>query len=228
MSIHQFWAEKREKEKLKAPSIPATIAEKMRSPRIDPNVKFAQKRRQRNAEAVTWVLAPPVLPPLFMGTETSSGDQYIPAPSPEEPVFMSSGVGMFTGSQHFTIAGGMFNNIIKNYRVVPTVPPDFRRIPMGDIDLEQELVVNKKTGVVGRRPERKCVRRVYSAKIDGRKSNVTVAVYQGDGAKEGNIPHFVIWNMEWAEGGIIPFCGRPKKGILRGNRSFLAQWQTIS
>ncbi|KAJ7027136.1 hypothetical protein C8F04DRAFT_1399665, partial [Mycena alexandri] len=75
-------------------------------------------------------------------------------------------------------------NIIQNYHAVPIVPPDFRMIPMGDIDLQQELMVNEESGVVGRRQERNCVRRVYSAKIDGRRSNVTVAVYQGDGAEE--------------------------------------------
>jgi hypothetical protein len=58
-------------------------------------------------------------------------------------------------------------------------------IPMGDIDLLEEIHLDNETGVVGRHhPERTRVRRVYSAKIDGRKSGVTVAVYQGDGAQE--------------------------------------------
>jgi hypothetical protein len=58
-------------------------------------------------------------------------------------------------------------------------------IPMGDIDLLEEICVNNKTGVVGRHhPGRTRVRRMYSAKIDGRKSGVTVAVYQGEGAEE--------------------------------------------
>jgi hypothetical protein len=55
-------------------------------------------------------------------------------------------------------------------------------IPMGDIDLLEEIHL---TGIIGRHhPERTRVRRVYSAKIDGRKSGVTVAVYQGNGAEE--------------------------------------------
>jgi hypothetical protein len=58
-------------------------------------------------------------------------------------------------------------------------------IPMGDIDLLEEIHPKKETGIIGRHhPERTRVRRVYSAKIDGRKSGVTVAVYQGDGAEE--------------------------------------------
>jgi hypothetical protein len=58
-------------------------------------------------------------------------------------------------------------------------------IPMGDIDLLEEIHLNNGTGVVGyHHPERTRVRRVYSAKIDGRKSGVTVAIYQGKGAEE--------------------------------------------
>jgi histidinol phosphatase-like PHP family hydrolase len=58
-------------------------------------------------------------------------------------------------------------------------------IPMGDIDLLEEIRLNNETGVVGyHHPERTRVRRVYSAKVDGRKSGVTVAVYQGKGAEE--------------------------------------------
>jgi hypothetical protein len=58
-------------------------------------------------------------------------------------------------------------------------------IPMGDIDLLEEIHLNNETGVVGyHRPERTRVRRLYSAKIDGRKSGVTVAIYQGKGAEE--------------------------------------------
>jgi hypothetical protein len=58
-------------------------------------------------------------------------------------------------------------------------------IPMGDIDLLEEIRLNNETGVVGcHHPKRTRVRRVYSAKIDGRKSGVTVAIYQGKGAEE--------------------------------------------
>ncbi|KAJ6527630.1 hypothetical protein DFH09DRAFT_1186593 [Mycena vulgaris] len=66
----------------------------------------------------------------------------------------------------------------------PSVPFDFRTIPLGDIDLQREIRASN-SGVVNRHySERRSVRRVYSAKIDGRKSTVTVAIYQGDGAEQ--------------------------------------------
>ncbi|KAJ7034612.1 hypothetical protein C8F04DRAFT_1234218 [Mycena alexandri] len=117
-----------------------------------------------------------------MDTETYSDSEDVPAPSPDEPVFTSSCGGMFAGSHHFTLVGGTFNSM--NYHATPTVPPDFCMIPMGDIDLQKEVTANRNSGVIDRRRHRNCVRRVYSAKINGRKSNVTVAVYQGSGAEE--------------------------------------------
>jgi hypothetical protein len=60
-------------------------------------------------------------------------------------------------------------------------------IPMGDIDLLEEMRLNNETGFVGRHhPGRTRVRWVYFAKIDGRNSGVTVAMYQGDGAEEAS------------------------------------------
>ena len=40
------------------------------------------------------------------------------------------------------------------------------------------------TGVVHRQRERACVRRMYAARVEGRKSSVMVAMYQGNGAEE--------------------------------------------
>ncbi|KAJ7809029.1 hypothetical protein B0H13DRAFT_1928141, partial [Mycena leptocephala] len=95
------------------------------------------------------------------------------------------GGAFFSGAQHFTVAGGTFKNITKNYTSIPVVPSDFRMIPMGDIDLLEEICLDNEAGIVGcHHPERTRVRRMYSAKIDGRKSSVTVAMYQGDGAEE--------------------------------------------
>jgi hypothetical protein len=61
---------------------------------------------------------------------------------------------------------------------------DFRMIPLGDIDLQHELRLNKGSAVVDRRCDRASVRRVYSARIDGRNAPMTVAIYQGRGAEE--------------------------------------------
>ncbi|KAF8181424.1 hypothetical protein K438DRAFT_1976146 [Mycena galopus ATCC 62051] len=71
-------------------------------------------------------------------------------------------------------------SFVANY-TTPGVPSDFRMIPLGDIDLQHEIGVNKYTGV---QPERARVRRVYSARVEGRNSSVMVAMYQGDGAEE--------------------------------------------
>ena len=57
-------------------------------------------------------------------------------------------------------------------------------IPLSDIDLQREICLNNNSGLVDRQRERARVRRVYSAKIVRRKSGVTVAMYQGDGAEE--------------------------------------------
>ncbi|KAJ6536322.1 hypothetical protein B0H19DRAFT_1382980 [Mycena capillaripes] len=64
-------------------------------------------------------------------------------------------------------------------------PSDFRRIPLGDICLQREICLHNNSGFVNwRRSEQCSIRRVYFAKIDGRKSNVMVAMYQGDDAEE--------------------------------------------
>ncbi|KAJ7858313.1 hypothetical protein B0H13DRAFT_1897616 [Mycena leptocephala] len=89
----------------------------------------------------------------------------------------------FSSSHHFTVAGGTFN-VSNNYNSGPTVPSDFRMIPLGDIDLQHELHLNKGSAVVDRRREQASVRRVYSARIDGRDAPTTVAMYQGPGAEE--------------------------------------------
>jgi hypothetical protein len=59
-------------------------------------------------------------------------------------------------------------------------------IPLGDIDLQHEIYLDTDTGIVDRQLERGRVRRMYSARMDGRKAGVTVAMYQGDGAEEVN------------------------------------------
>ncbi|KAJ7714534.1 hypothetical protein B0H16DRAFT_1702007 [Mycena metata] len=121
-----------------------------------------------------------------MNTEIYPDDEDIPTPAPDEDTFTSFGGGMFADSHHFTLAGGTFNNNVNtnNYITAPAVPADFRMIPLGDIDLRKELVVNRIVSTIGHGQERNCVRRVYSAKIEGRRSKATVAVYEGNGAEE--------------------------------------------
>jgi hypothetical protein len=90
---------------------------------------------------------------------------------------------MFSDSQAFTVNGGTFTTITHHHAVsVPSggSPVGNRMIPLEDIDLRHEIRVDGDTGVV----ERAVVRRVYSARVEGRKSKFTVAVYQWNGAEE--------------------------------------------
>lgn len=61
---------------------------------------------------------------------------------------------------------------------------DFRAVPLGDLDLLHEIQSEPakiRYGV--------SARRIYSARINGHASGMTVAVYQGDGAEEVGRPH---------------------------------------
>ncbi|KAF7374190.1 hypothetical protein MSAN_00300900 [Mycena sanguinolenta] len=64
-------------------------------------------------------------------------------------------------------------------KCAPTVRSDFRTIPLGEINLQQEIHSNRRSGVAS-------LRKLHSAKIlvDGERLDVTVALYQGEGAKE--------------------------------------------
>ncbi|KAF7377054.1 hypothetical protein MSAN_00123500 [Mycena sanguinolenta] len=81
-------------------------------------------------------------------------------------------------------ACGTFANIT-NY-AASSLPPDFRMIPMGDIDLRRQIRVDERTGVAYPQWQRGCVRCAYAAKarIDGRTTRVTVSIYQGNDAEE--------------------------------------------
>ncbi|KAF7377091.1 hypothetical protein MSAN_00127700 [Mycena sanguinolenta] len=101
--------------------------------------------------------------------------------------FPSHASGMFSHSHHFTVTGKTFTNITNNYVAALSLPPDFRMIPLGDIDLRHEIGVGRCTSVVNYQPhKRACVRRFHSAtaRIDGRRTRVTAAIYQGNGAEE--------------------------------------------
>ncbi|KAJ7928262.1 hypothetical protein B0H13DRAFT_1007651 [Mycena leptocephala] len=124
---------------------------------------------------------------MMENDDHSENNEFTSNSGGELPEFSSAsyhyGGGIFSGSHNFTVAGGTFN-VSNNYTSAPTVPSDFRMIPLGDIDLQHELRLNKGSAVVGRRCERASVRRVYSARIEGRNAPMTVAMYQGPGAEE--------------------------------------------
>ncbi|KAJ7463544.1 hypothetical protein FB451DRAFT_1264854 [Mycena latifolia] len=89
----------------------------------------------------------------------------------------------FPHAQHFVVSGGTFTSIA-NY--LPTVAPvscDFRTISLADLDLRHELRLEAGSGLVSRRMTSAYVRKVYSARIEGRASDMTVAVYAGSSAE---------------------------------------------
>ncbi|KAJ7455110.1 hypothetical protein FB451DRAFT_1278465 [Mycena latifolia] len=88
----------------------------------------------------------------------------------------------FPQAQHFVVAGGQFKSITNVNNAAPIVPFDFRRIPLGDLDLLNEIRFS--SDVVHRKYGRHSVRRLYSARIYGSKSPMTVALYRGDTAEE--------------------------------------------
>ncbi|KAJ7134145.1 hypothetical protein C8R46DRAFT_650618 [Mycena filopes] len=118
-----------------------------------------------------------------MDTETPAGSEFSADSNMDKPEVTSASGPFFPGSHHFTIAGGTFNSI-----TAPDVPSDIRMIPLGDIDLQQELLVHETpadddSGLISLQP-RECVRRVYSAKVLVPKVDMTVAMYEGDTAEE--------------------------------------------
>ncbi|KAJ6478907.1 hypothetical protein C8R45DRAFT_1006215 [Mycena sanguinolenta] len=90
----------------------------------------------------------------------------------------------FPSSQNFVVTGGVFtSNNTHIYQGAPNLPSDFRMVPLGDIDLQHEICLDQESAIVSRRSRRGSVRRMYSARIEGRKSRMTVAVYLGNSAE---------------------------------------------
>ncbi|KAJ6512395.1 hypothetical protein C8R45DRAFT_1152015, partial [Mycena sanguinolenta] len=112
-----------------------------------------------------------------MDNGTHSDEHLGPYSTQDNPESASYGGAIFSGSQHFTVAGGTFTNITKNYSTAPPVPRDFQTIPLGDIDLQREIRLNDDTRVIS-------VRKLHSAQIRREKPNTTVVVYQGDGSEQ--------------------------------------------
>ncbi|KAF7340660.1 hypothetical protein MSAN_02138000 [Mycena sanguinolenta] len=135
------------------------------------------------------------------GPEFAHSSAYNPESSPPTG-------GMFSHSHQFTVTGKTFTNITNNYAAPPSLPSDFRMIPMGDIDLRHQIRVDDCTGVVCFQQQRACARRMYSAKviIAGRKSRVTVAVYQGEDAEE-EWRQDIAKHMSLRHPNIVQICG---------------------
>ncbi|KAJ7211454.1 hypothetical protein C8J57DRAFT_1483848, partial [Mycena rebaudengoi] len=98
-----------------------------------------------------------------------------------EPEETESPGAFFPNAHHFVVRGGNFTNINPS---VPTIPSDFRRLPMGDLDLRAEIYLDHHSSVVYRRGNQASARRMYSPRVRGIDSNMTVALYQGNNAEE--------------------------------------------
>ncbi|KAJ7064460.1 hypothetical protein C8F01DRAFT_1249490 [Mycena amicta] len=98
------------------------------------------------------------------------------------PIYSAPDAGaFFPAAQNFTVSGGNFTSNVQ--QILPReLPPDFRTIPLGDIDLQTELHTEDLGGYHGylhRRPRKRSVVRImYSAKVEGR--DMTAVMYQGD------------------------------------------------
>ncbi|KAF7374117.1 hypothetical protein MSAN_00292900 [Mycena sanguinolenta] len=137
-------------------------------------------------EGCTWASSP-FFPAPVMDGQACSPDESQTTRSPASAAHGAYAGAVFSGSHHFTVSGGTFTSVTKNYNTDPTEqsePSDFRMVPLVDIDLQREIILH--TSIVDRQRGRSRVRRVYSAKLETRfrKGNMTVAMYQGDGAEE--------------------------------------------
>ncbi|KAJ7725569.1 hypothetical protein B0H16DRAFT_1471809 [Mycena metata] len=121
-----------------------------------------------------------------MDDEPRFGSEFHPDVSRDED---SSSIDRYSGAffpqaKHFVVAGGKFKSVTHIHQAAANAPPDFRIIPIGDLNLLHQLELCSGSGVARRRQGRTFVRRMYSAHIQGCKSNMAVTLYQGDGAKD--------------------------------------------
>ncbi|KAF7377150.1 hypothetical protein MSAN_00134100 [Mycena sanguinolenta] len=115
-------------------------------------------------------------------------DQFHPHPecthsSTCDPECTPHDTGMFSHARNFTVISRNLTNITNN-NYSPSTPADFRMIPLGDIDLLHEIQLDHHTGIVNHARQRPRIRRLYSARTEGGKAGITVAIYQGGGAEE--------------------------------------------
>ncbi|KAF8145167.1 hypothetical protein K438DRAFT_1872542 [Mycena galopus ATCC 62051] len=88
----------------------------------------------------------------------------------------------FSRSKDFVISDSTFTTHIHNPG--PTLLSHFPTIPLGHLDLRNEILLNIGSDTVYRRDRQVSVRKVYSARIHGCQANMTVVVYEGDNAEE--------------------------------------------
>ncbi|KAJ7669880.1 hypothetical protein DFH06DRAFT_1293857 [Mycena polygramma] len=92
--------------------------------------------------------------------------------------------GFFPKAKDFNVSGGSFTSVSHIYQAAPSVPMDFRVIPLGDLDLLHKIDRPGSKVVRRSRLGRASTRRVYAARIPGLQSKVTAAVYEGHGSEK--------------------------------------------
>ncbi|KAF7367947.1 hypothetical protein MSAN_00859800 [Mycena sanguinolenta] len=70
------------------------------------------------------------------------------------------------------------NFSMQTYKTTHTTPSDFPRIPLGHIDLRNEIGLDKVVGAASHNSRQNCIRRIYTARVVGRTEPVTVAMYE--------------------------------------------------
>ncbi|KAF8134049.1 hypothetical protein K438DRAFT_2031490 [Mycena galopus ATCC 62051] len=90
----------------------------------------------------------------------------------------------FPRAKDFVVSDSTFTSYTHIHNPAPTVPPNFPMIPLGHLDLRNEIPFNAGSDTVYRRDRQGSVRKIYSARIHGCQSHMTVAVYDGDNAEE--------------------------------------------
>ncbi|KAJ6550203.1 hypothetical protein B0H19DRAFT_1160620 [Mycena capillaripes] len=90
----------------------------------------------------------------------------------------------FPSADHFVVSGGEFISVTNYITDTSHTDSGFRCIRLGDVDLRHEIRLDNESPVANRIPTSGCVRKVYSARIDGCALDMTVATYQGFTAEE--------------------------------------------
>ncbi|KAF7326724.1 hypothetical protein MSAN_02500400 [Mycena sanguinolenta] len=86
----------------------------------------------------------------------------------------------FPNSRHLVVEGGTFTS----HSTIASPPADYLRIPLGSIDLRNEIRLDSASCVVFRDHTQRHIRRMYAARVECRSAPMTVALYEGDHAEE--------------------------------------------
>ncbi|KAJ6474909.1 hypothetical protein C8R45DRAFT_383382 [Mycena sanguinolenta] len=108
-----------------------------------------------------------------MDKQNHRSGEHVPALSTESTSYTGA---FFPNSRCFVVKGGTF----VNNNTSEATPSDFLRLPLGSIDLRNEIRLDRLVGVVS---DQRSVRRTHAARIAGHHEPMTVALYQGDNAE---------------------------------------------